>query len=61
MKNKVTFIYKAPQGTQIKMSHTTAQEMLTIYEYYEACKNFARTMGFSEVTILKAFDQDFSY
>ena len=61
MKNKVTFIYKTPQGMQIKMSHTTAQEGLKIYEYYEACKNFARAMGFSEDTILKAFDQDFYY
>ena len=61
MKNKVTFIYKAPQEPQIKMSHTTAQEGLEIYEYYEACKNFARAMGFSETTILKAFDRDFAY
>ena len=61
MKNKVTFIYKAPQEPQIKMSYATAQEALNIYEYYEACKNFARVMGFSEVTILKAFDRDFSY
>lgn len=61
MKNKITFTYKASQQPQIKMSHTTAHEGLKIYEYYEACKNFARAIGFSEETILKAFDRDFAY
>ncbi len=59
-KASVALIFKEGGCPQISMKYDIFDnDAITIYDFYEYCKGFARAIGYAEQNVEEVFDKEF--